>query len=705
MTVPESDNETGSGFPVPDDLYRRIVDNGSFGVLVTDLDGNIVYVNPRLCESSGYLLDELIGKNPRIFQSGRTPLATYRDLWATILAGRTWHGELLNRRKNGDLLLERIGISTIVDANGETSHFIAIAEGQWNQPPSQLMGGRQIATDGLTGLPNRDALIEKLGEVLTVSHANGSGFAVLYVDLDGFRSCNQSLGPIAADQVLIEVAARLSSAIRRNDLIARTGADEFVLVLDGTLDKKVCGETSGRILQALARPMNIDGRLLEITGSIGIARYPLDAGNAEDMLRAAILAQADARREGGDRFHFFAPEMEAQANTHLDITSQLRHAVDRGELRLHYQPQLSLSSGQVIGVEALVRWQHAVQGLVPPGAFIPVAEETGLIIAISEWVLREACRQAKEWQNGKLPPIRVAVNLSARHFRYSSLPETVASVLAETGLEAKFLELELTESAIMQDPAKAIRIVDRLKNLGVHISLDDFGTGYSSLAYLSRFAIDRLKIDQSFIRDITTNPVNASISTATIAMAHKLGKIVVAEGVETEAQMQFLRRHDCDEMQGFLFSRPVPADDLAVILREGKHLSFGSEPEAVAENTLLLVDDEQNVINSLRRLLRREGYRILTANSGVDALELLALHTVQVIISDQRMSGMSGVEFLSKVKDLYPDTVRMSLSGYSDISMVTDAINKGAIWKYITKPWDDEALVREVRAAFRLARQ
>jgi EAL domain-containing protein (putative c-di-GMP-specific phosphodiesterase class I)/CheY-like chemotaxis protein len=374
-------------------------------------------------------------------------------------------------------------------------------------------------------------------------------------------------------------------------------------------------------------------------------------------------------------------------------------------LRLHFQPQLSLASGQIVGVEALVRWQHAAQGLVPPGAFIPVAEETGLIIAISEWVLREACRRAKEWQDAQLPGIRIAVNLSARHFRYNSLPETVASVLAETGLEAKFLELELTESAIMQDPGKAVRIVDRLKNLGVRISLDDFGTGYSSLAYLSRFAIDRLKIDQSFIRDITTNPVNASIATATIAMAHKLGKIVVAEGVETEAQMHFLRRHDCDEMQGFLFSRPVPAEELQVILSEGRHLNFGAETGSETANTLLLVDDEQNVLNALRRLLRREGYHILTAGSGAEALELLALHPVQVIISDQRMPGMSGVEFLSKVKELYPETVRISLSGYSEITTVTDAINKGAIWKYITKPWDDELLLQEIRSAFRAARE
>jgi len=690
---------------LPDDLYRSIVDNGGFGILVTDVAGKIVYANPRLCESSGYPLEELEGRNPRIFQSGRTPATVYRELWSTILAGRTWHGELVNRRKNGDFIVERIGISSITGPDGETTHFLAITEEQTNHAPIRHMGGRHTATDGLTGLPNRESLLDNLGEILAASHANGSGFALLYLDLDRFHTINQTIGPIGADQLLLEIVSRLSGSVRSNDLIARSGADEFVMVLSGTLDKNICGETAKRILQRVAQPITVGEHTLEVTGSIGIARYPLDAGSAEDLLRSAFLAQSEARHEGGDRYHFFAPAMEALANTQRDISSQLRHAVERAELRLHFQPQLSLASGQIVGVEALVRWQHAVQGLVPPGAFIPVAEETGLIIAISEWVLREACRRAKEWQDARLPGIRIAVNLSARHFRYTTLPETVASVLAETGLEAKFLELELTESAIMQDPGKAVRIVDRLKNLGVRISLDDFGTGYSSLAYLSRFAIDRLKIDQSFIRDITTNPINASIATATIAMAHKLGKIVVAEGVETEAQMHFLRRHDCDEMQGYLFSRAVPAEELQVILSEGRHLNFGAEIGTETANTLLLVDDEQNVLNALRRLLRREGYRILTAGSGTDGLELLALHPVQVIISDQRMPGMSGVEFLSKVKELYPETVRISLSGYSEISTVTDAVNKGAIWKYITKPWDDEMLVQEIRSAFRAARE
>jgi diguanylate cyclase (GGDEF)-like protein/PAS domain S-box-containing protein len=685
------------------DLYRRIVENSSLGLILTDLDGNIVYANPRQCETSGYSAEELIGRNARIFRSESTAAETYRDLWATITAGGIWHGEMVNRRKNGELVTEYMRISSLRKSDGTIVNYLAIKEEQLASRSLSSAAGRCSTMDGLTGLPNRPALVGRLGEVISRAHANAAGFALLLIDLDSFRTFNESIGQIAADQVLLEVVTRLSASIRSDDLIARSGGDEFVLVLNGLEEEPRCAEMADRVLHALTQAIRLDGQDRTITGSLGIARYPSDARDAEGLLRAADLALGNAKRQGGNQYCFFAPAT-GHTSDRSDLILQLRQVVERGELRLHYQPQLSLVSGEIVAVEALIRWQHPERGLVPPNAFIPVAEETGLIIAIGEWVLAEACRQTKIWRDAGLPAIRVAVNLSARHFHLGSLPDAVAAILRATGMEAKYLELELTESAMMQDASKAVRIVDRLKELGVRISLDDFGTGYSSLAYLSRFAIDRLKVDQSFVRDITSNPVNASITTATIAMAHKLGKIVVAEGVETEAQMHFLRRHDCDEMQGFLFSKPLPADQLTELLRIGRRLNFDQAAADGIQPAMLLVDDEQNILNALRRLFRREGYRIITASSGAEALELLAVNPVQVIISDQRMPEMSGVEFLSKVKELYPQTVRMVLSGYSDLSAVTGAINKGAIWKYISKPWDDESLVQEVRSAFRQAR-
>jgi EAL domain-containing protein (putative c-di-GMP-specific phosphodiesterase class I) len=334
-----------------------------------------------------------------------------------------------------------------------------------------------------------------------------------------------------------------------------------------------------------------------------------------------------------------------------------------------------------------------------PTDFIPLAEDSGLIMPLGEWVLRTACAQNKAWQDLGLPPVTVAVNMSARQFAAQDVVKLAADILNSTGLAPNWLELELTESVVMADAEAFIKATDELKDLAITLSIDDFGTGFSSLSYLKRFAIDRLKIDQSFVRDITTDPNSATIALAIISLAHSLKFAVIAEGVETEAQLNFLRRRDCDEMQGFYFSRPIPATEFGQMLREQRRLSFATGAE-LQVRTILLVDDEPNILNSLKRLLRRDGYRVLTAGSGAEALELLAANSVQVIVSDHRMPEMSGVDLLSRARDLYPHTRRIILSGYSDIGTLTEAINRGAVWKFISKPWEDEALKLEIKAAF-----
>jgi diguanylate cyclase (GGDEF)-like protein/PAS domain S-box-containing protein len=678
-------------------LYRHIVENTGFGLLLTDLDGRIIYANPRQCQASGYELDELIGANANIFRSGQTPVETYRQLWSTITAGHIWHGELTNRRKNGELVIEYVRISPVRDDDKIVS-YLAIKEENLARNSGSDLAGRLAEMDSLTGLPGRASLVAQLGEIISYSHAHKVGFALLLLDIDRFREINERFGQIAADQVLLEVVSRLATASRADDLAARVGGDEFAIVLRGVDSESLCTTMAARMINLLAAPFGVDGHEYTLTASIGIARYPADGRDAESLLAVAYAALADSKQAGGGGHRFHS---QAAGPTGSGLADQMGEIIRREQLLLHYQPLLSLLSGEIVGVEALVRWQHPERGLVMPNTFIPIAEETGLIIAIGEWVLRQACRQAVLWQQSVRPQLRIAVNLSARHFHLTELPDLVAAVLADSQLPAHCLELELTEGAMMQDAARAVRTVDALKRLGVRISLDDFGTGYSSLAYLSRFAIDRLKIDQSFIRDITSNPVNASITTATIAMAHKLTKVVVAEGVETEAQMHFLRRLDCDEMQGFVFSKALPVDEMENLLRSGRRLNFDQPADSKEQPTLLLVDDEPSILSALRRLFRREGYRVLTAGSGPEALELLAINPVQVIISDQRMPGMSGVELLSKVKDLYPQTIRIVLSGYSELSAVTDAINRGAIWKYLNKPWEDAPLLQEVRNAFR----
>jgi diguanylate cyclase (GGDEF)-like protein/PAS domain S-box-containing protein len=685
------------------ELLLRVATQHRLPFMITNQQTVIEYVNPAMEKSSGYTAAELIGKTPSVFKSGQVAPDIYRNLWHTISEGRPWEGHLINRRKNGEIHTDSLHILPLRDESGGISHYFSVQQ----DLASHLNAAWQIeylsTFDQLTGLPNRAYFMARLAESLQTAAIGGVELSLLLIDLDQFKSFNDSFGQTVADQLLVAIADRLKGVVRRDDVLARLAGDEFALVLWDTKLDVAKPESLNRIVAAVSDPIHLGEHEISVTTSIGVAVYPRDGHNTDQLLRAADSAMDAAKNDGRDGIRFYQPEMQTDVMARLDLATQLRRVVERGELVLHYQPQLSLISGEIVGVEALVRWQHPDKGMIPPGQFIPYAEETGLIVPISEWVIQAACRQARAWEARGLPPLKMSVNLSARHFHNANLAQTIISALAESGLEPRRLELELTESAMMRDAAGAVRVLDRLKSLGVHLSLDDFGTGYSSLAYLSRFAIDLLKIDQSFIRDLTTNPVNASIVTATIAMAHKLGKNVIAEGVETQAQMSFLRRHDCDEMQGYFFSRPVPPDQLAALLTDGACLVFDSHNGAASGLCLLLVDDEPNVISALQRVFRREGYRVLTASSARDALEMLAMENVQVIVSDQRMPEMTGVELLSRVKDLYPDTIRIVLSGYSEIHTVTEAINRGAIWKYFTKPWDDDTLREEVRRAFRMA--
>jgi EAL domain-containing protein (putative c-di-GMP-specific phosphodiesterase class I)/DNA-binding response OmpR family regulator len=399
--------------------------------------------------------------------------------------------------------------------------------------------------------------------------------------------------------------------------------------------------------------------------------------------------------------HAPSPCAAAPAPAFTPAADDLRRALDEAQFILHYQPKVSCSTGKIKGAEALVRWQHPRHGMVPPDRFIPAMESLGLIIELGTWVLRTACRQARAWQAEGFTDLAVAVNLSGRQLQDPDLYDTVAAALADSGLEPRLLELELTESFLVLDPEEAVRTLGRLKQLGVKISVDDFGTGYSSLAYLKRFPLDTLKVDRAFVRDIMADPNDASITRAIINLAHNLKLTVVAEGVETEAQLGLLIANNCDLVQGYYFSRPVPEEAFIAMLREGKSLASQLIASQGARRTLLLVDDEEFILSSLKRILRRSNCRVLTADSALKGLQLLAENRVDVVISDQRMPGMAGVEFLRRVKDIHPDSVRMMLSGYTDLKSVTDAINEGAIYKFLTKPWDDDHLLANIEEAFR----
>ncbi|HLO65226.1 MAG TPA: EAL domain-containing protein [Azonexus sp.] len=680
-------------------VFQRIRD----GICITDGQSNILLVNEAFTQVTGYQSSEVIGRTPALLKSGVHSAAFYQDIWDKINRYGNWQGEITNRRKDGSLYTEWLNVSALKNPDGAVTHFVAIF--------SDLSERREAAEriqylssyDSLTGLPNRSLFADRLEQSLLNARRFERGTAVILLDLDRFRVINDTLGPPTGDEVLIEVARRLSLQVREGDTVGRRGGNEFGFVMGSLGHERDAISLAQRMLEAISVPVVVNGKSVTITASIGISVAPKNGEGSADLLKCADIALLRAKEGGRNTFRFYSPEMDADAARRLGLEVALRGALDRQEMSVHYQPQISLDSGQMLGMEALLRWHNPDFGQVSPLEFIAIAEENGLIIPIGEWVLRTACLQTKAWRDLGLVPLRVAVNLSARQFRQPNLIAMVGSVLAETGLPASALELEITENAFIDDVEQAVSICRELKQLGVKLSLDDFGTGYSSLAYVSRFPFDKIKIDQSFVRDIIENPVNAAIATAAIVMARSLNLSVLAEGVETEAQAKFLRGRHCDAMQGYLFSRPLPADQFAPLLLDTKNLPIFDETREYAQ-TLMLVDDEPNILTSLSRLLRREGYHIMTAESPAEAFEKLAVTPAQVVISDQRMPTMSGTEFLSRVRQLYPDTVRMVLTGYTDLDSVTGAINRGAVYKFLTKPWDDDQLREQIREAFRMVK-
>lgn len=680
-----------------------ILTSAAEGIFGVDRDGVINFVNPAAAAMLGYRREELTGRSAHdilkpppgageVHSCGDCPV--HVSCAGGVDVPRQ---ERMVWRKDGSSLALEFSATPILRDGRPAGAVVTLLDiSERKRYLEQLE--RKSNFDDLTGLPNRNLLQDRLSHLLDHRRGEGEEVAVLMLNLDRFKSLNDTLGRGAGDQVLQEMARRLGARVRRMDTLARLGSDEFVIVAEAG-ESEVAAMVKP-LLATLEEPFLVAGREFFLTGSIGIAIHPRDGAEGEILLQNAAAAMYRAKAAGGDRFQFYAAEMNARSLERLDMENGLRRAIDRDELVLHYQPQVNLRTGEIIGAEALVRWLHPEKGLVMPGDFIPLAEESGLIVPLGDWVMRRACAQNKAWQDEGLPPVTVAVNLSARQFAAQDVVQMAGAILAETGLAPNYLELELTESAVMADADAFIHATERLKGLSITLSIDDFGTGFSSLSHLRRFAIDRLKIDQSFVRDVATDPNSAAIALAVISLAHSLKLSAIAEGVETEAQLNFLRARGCDEMQGFHFSRPVPAADFGRMLRERRKLALSADVPAPGR-TLLIVDDESGILSSLRRLFRREGYNLLTAESGMAGLEVLAGTEVGVVISDARMPGMSGGEFLGKVRELHPDTVRMMLSGYTDLKAVTSAVNRGELFCFLTKPWDDAELLETVRDAFR----
>jgi diguanylate cyclase (GGDEF)-like protein/PAS domain S-box-containing protein len=538
-------------------LAAAVFEQAREGFVIADRDGRVVTVNQAFCDISGYDAQELQGEQTAALGFGIGRRDMRRQVRAALQTSGHWQGEVRTSRKDGSLYTCWAAITQQRDASGAVTHYIGILNDitQFREVERNLV--RLAHVDTLTDLPNRSLLADRVGQLTSVSRRDHRPFALMFMDLDQFKNINDTLGHSVGDALLGEVARRLQGSLREVDTVARLGGDEFAVLLPGA-DAAGAEMVASKLLERLAEPCMVQGHELSMTMSIGVACYPSDGDDYEILSRNADTAMYRAKHEGKATWRFFAAGMQQRSARQLQLESALRRALERNELLLHYQPQLDGNGEQLVGVEALLRWKHPEFGFVSPAEFIPLAETSGQIVAIGEWVLRTAVAQLKAWMDAGVPPMVVAVNLSAVQFRHAGLPNAVTRALSDAGLPAQYLELELTES-VTANPSAAIAMMDALHALGVRLSLDDFGTGYSSLSYLKRFPLHTLKIDQSFVRDIDTDPDDRAIVQAIIQMARALDLKTIAEGVETDAQHQFLRREGCDMMQGYRFCRPMDA--------------------------------------------------------------------------------------------------------------------------------------------------
>jgi diguanylate cyclase (GGDEF)-like protein/PAS domain S-box-containing protein len=536
-------------------------------IVITDQEGKIVWTNPSFSILSGYSAEEVIGQNPRLLKSGKQDKAFYQHMWTTIRSGNVWHGEIVNRRKDGTCYTEEMTITPVLSQSQKISHFVAVKQDITQRKLAEDRVQFLAYYDALTELPNRSLLQDRLAKALASARRRKDKVALLFLDLDRFKDVNDSLGHSVGDLLLHEVAERLKTWGREQDTVARVGGDEFLIVLTGVKDIGDAAVAAKRIVGAMTKEFIVQGRSLNISCSLGISIFPEHGADCETLIKNADAAMYCAKDNGGNELRFFNPDMNAQVVERLTLESGLRRALEKEELFLVYHPQLNISTGKIIGLEALLRWQHPDLGLVSPDKFIQIAENSGLILPIGEWVLRTACSQARKWQDEGLPAVSVAVNVSAVQFRQEGFCELVQRVLHETGLAPQYLELELTESLLLSNADVTLSVLQELEALGLKLAIDDFGTGYSSLSYLKQFPVSKLKIDRSFVRDVAVNHNDAAITTAIISMAKSLNLKVIAEGVEDEAQMSFLRRHQCDEIQGYYFCKPLAADKVADKLR------------------------------------------------------------------------------------------------------------------------------------------
>lgn len=527
----------------------------------------------------------------------------------------------------------------------------------------------------------------------------GTPLMLLHLDIDHFRSINENMGADVGDQALLLLGQQLATQLGPDARVWRQGSDEFIIAMPRLPQVASPDEFGAFVRDQVELPMAVLPYTLFLTATVGIALCPEDATTASGLLQCAETAVGQAKHEGLNLVRRYARDAAISVRSDSIIARQIVNAIDNNEFRLHYQPQINAHDGRVVGMEALLRWHSPALGVLAPERFMHVAEKLGVIVQIGDWVLRQAFRQARVWRDWGFDDFEIAVNVSTLQLLRPNFVMEVLEAMQLAGIPPQMVVLEVRQNALAKDTLLVHRTLASLHREGVRLTLDDFGMGDSNLDSLVRFAVDKIKIDRSFVKGVPASNREVAITCAIIAMGHQLGMKVIAHGVETDIQLGFLRRNHCDMFQGHLFGEPMSAEDAGAVLRR-RYLRADAFAATKPDRTLLLLDDEENILRSLVRLFRRDGYRILAASSVNDAFELLATNDVQVILSDQRMSDMSGTEFLGRVRVLYPDTVRLVLSGYTDLATVTEAINRGEIYRFLTKPWNDDDLREHIRQAF-----
>jgi diguanylate cyclase (GGDEF)-like protein/PAS domain S-box-containing protein len=681
--------------------FRTAMDATADAIFLIDRSGMcFVDVNATACRMLGYERADFLALGSNCEMDSEH--LRLQDLYDKLLAGDASGAmaELLVQRKDGTPLSVEVQRRTL--RSGASWILVAVARDITERKEAEQRLLKLAHFDTLTGLPNRSQFFSALTRALEQAAEHKWAVGVLFLDVDRFKTINDTLGHPIGDELLRQFSSRLVDSLRVRDTIGRFGGDEFAAILLLPEGPQTAIAVVDKIREAMRRPFDLKGHEVTVTASIGITIYPDDGSDADTLIKYADTAMYRAKEAGRDAFRFFTAEMNAQSLARLDLENALRRAIDHEEFVLYFQPKVHINSGRISGAEALIRWKRPGHGMVSPALFIPILEETGLIVRVGNWVLNEACRKISEWGKSGIGPVHLSVNVSGIQFFVGGLEEEVLKAIKVHDIAPELLELELTESSLMSNAEETIDVLRNLKALGIQISIDDFGTGYSSLAYLKRFPIDKLKIDIAFVREVTSNPDDAAIVLAIINMAHSLKLQVIAEGVEKDVQLSYLRRHGCDEMQGYYFSRPVPEGEFELMLTEGKYLTAPLDETMVTQQTLLIVDDDVFMLEVLSDFLAQDGYRILTAQTAAEGFDLLARHKVQVILCDQCMPMMTGTEFMERVKNLCPDTFRIMLSAYADLTPIMAAINHGAIDRFYTKPWKGAVLRENIREGFRL---